>query len=157
MTASFQFTALPSEPFAPLFDAPDSVLAARGARRMTVDEQPGFPCRVSLVDAEVGETVLLLPWTHHEVAGPYRASGPIYVRRGATRAVPLPGEVPALLRHRLLSLRAFDGDGMMRAAEVIEGRIVEEGIARLLGDPRVAYVDVHNARPGCFNCRVVRA
>lgn len=157
MPASFRFTALPSEPFTALFDRSDADLEAIGARRVVADAHPGFPCRVSLVDAEPGETVLLLPWTHHDVDGPYRASGPIYVRRSAVRATPAEGEVPALLRHRLLSLRGYDADGMLREAEVLEGRAIEEGIARLFGDARIAYLDVHNARPGCFNCRVVRA
>lgn len=157
MPTSFQFVALPFEPFASLFEASDAALAAIGARRVAVDETPGFPCRVSLVDAEIGETVVLLSWTHHDVDGPYRATGPIYVRESAVRATPAPGEVPALLRHRLLSVRGYAADGIMRAAEVMEGTRLEDGIARLFDDARIAYLDVHNARPGCFNCRVLRA
>ena len=63
MNNSFQFIALPSEQFVSLFGQSDAELQAIGARRITVDEKPGFPCRVSLADAEVGETVLLLPFT----------------------------------------------------------------------------------------------
>jgi hypothetical protein len=50
------------EPFTPLFDLSDEELLAMGARRVRVEEKPGTPCRVSLVDAEVGETALLLPF-----------------------------------------------------------------------------------------------
>lgn len=157
MADSFRFLALPAERFAPLFELPDAELAALGARRRTVDEKPGFPCRVSLVDAEVGETVLALSFTHHEVDSPYRASGPIFVRRGAATARPAPGEVPAYLGHRLLSLRAYDRQAMMIGADVVEGAALEAALRRLFADPEVAYLDVHNARPGCFNCRVERA
>lgn len=155
--SSFQFVALPSARFASLFAMSEPALTALGARRMTADAKPGFPCRVSLVDAEIGEPVLLLPFVHHDVSSPYRASGPIFVRRDAVTATPAAGEVPALLRHRLLSIRAFDRNAMMIGAEVVEGAAVEEAIGRAFADARAAYLDVHNARPGCFNCRVVRA
>ena len=153
----FQFVALPSTPFAPLFDLSDEELAARGARRMVVDESPGFPCRVSLADAAVGETVILLPFTHHDVSSPYRASGPIFVRRDVETATPAVNEIPAMFRHRLLSLRAYDAAAMMVDAAVVEGGDLEGAISRLFADDLVRYVDIHNARPGCFNCRVVRA
>lgn len=157
MRHPFQFVALPAEPFATLFQHSDEQLRAAGARRMIADEKPGFPCRVSLVDAEVGETVLLLPFTHHDVCSPYRASGPIFVRHGARTAKPAVGEVPALLTQRLLSVRAYDKAAMMVGAEIVQGGELEPAIQRLLGDDRVSYLHVHNARPGCFNCRVVRA
>jgi hypothetical protein len=32
----------------------------------------GFPCRVSLVDAEIGESVLLVNYEHLPAASPYR-------------------------------------------------------------------------------------
>ena len=157
MRSSFRFVSLPYEPFASLFEADDAELHARGARRLVVEEKPGTPCRVSLEDAEVGETVVLLPYAHHDVASPYRASGPIFVRRNARRAEPAPGEVPQLLRHRLLSLRAYDRDGMMVAAEVVPGADLETTLGRMFSDPAVDYLHVHNAKPGCFNCRVDRA
>ena len=157
MSHAFQFVALPAEPFASLFHHSDQQLGAAGARRMIADEKPGFPCRVSLVDAEVGETVLLLPFTHHDVCSPYRASGPIFVRKDARTATPGVGEVPALLAQRLLSVRAYDKAAMMVGSEVIEGTELESAIRRLFGDDCVSYLHVHNARPGCYNCRVVRA
>ena len=54
-TSSFQISALPLETFAPFFDLDDTALAARGARRYVATKKPGFPCRVSLEDAEEGE------------------------------------------------------------------------------------------------------
>jgi hypothetical protein len=153
----FRLVALPNERFDELRALSDAELHERGARRARADEKPGFPCRVSLVDAEPGEEVLLLSFVHHDVGTPYRASGPIYVRMNATTAHPEVNEVPAMIRSRLLSIRGYDASGMLLTAEVAEGRDIEAHIQRAFADARVAYLHLHNARPGCFNCRVERA
>ena len=155
-THTFHISPLPLAAFRPLFALSDAELAARGMRRVIADSQPGFPCRVSLEDATPGETLILLHHVHHDVDGPYRASGPIYVREHATSAAPAPGEVPTSVRDRLLSLRAYDAAGMLRDADVVEGRELAVHVARLFADPAVAYLHAHNARPGCYNCRIDR-
>lgn len=157
MSNSFQITPLPYEQFAPFFAMSDPELRTLGMRRMTVEEKPGFPCRVSLVDAEVGETVLLLPFAHHDVASPYRASGPIFIRKNAGTARPAVGEIPVMLGHRLLSVRAYDVAATMVNAEVEHGSGLKNVIRRLFSDEHVSYLHVHNASAGCFNCRVDRA
>jgi hypothetical protein len=157
MGGSFQLIALPAGRFAALFEKSDAELRDIGARRMIVDEKPGFPCRVSLADAEVGETVLLLPFTHHDVTSPYRASGPIFVRKGVGTVSPAVGEIPPMFRHRLLSVRAYDEAAVMVGAEVVEGGELEAAIRHQFDDAKVNYLHIHNARPGCYNCRVVRA
>jgi len=148
---------LPYERFAPLFERTDAELQDAGVRRMTVNEKPGFPCRVSLVDADVGDTVLLLSFAHHDVDSPYRAAGPIFVRRGAKTARPAVGEIPVMLRHRLLSVRAYDAAAMLVDAEIVQGSELEAAVERLFGDRSVSYLHIHNAKPGCYNCSVVRA
>jgi hypothetical protein len=157
VSTEFRVVALRSEPFAPLFELADEQLHEMGARRVTADEKPGFPCRVSLADAEVGETLLLLPFTHHDVSSPYRSSGPIYVRRGVTTASPDVGEIPEMLRHRLLSVRAYDREAMLIGAEVVSGTELDAAVRSRFASEAVAYLHVHNAGPGCYNCRVVRA
>jgi hypothetical protein len=124
---------------------------------MVVDEKPGFPCRVSLVDAEVGEVVVLLSFTHHDVPTPYRASGPVFVREGAKTATPVPGEIPLMFHHRLLSVRAYDAAAMLVGAKVVKGQELEDAIRRFFAEDGVSYLHIHNAQPGCYNCRVVRA
>lgn len=157
MNTPFQLIALPHEQFGSFFLKDDQALHAMGARRMVVDAKPGFPCRVSLADADVGETVLLLPFAHHDVSSPYRASGPIFVRRDAKTAHPDVNEIPVMFRHRLLSIRGYDAEAMLIAAEVVKGTDLEEAIQRLFADQRVRYLHIHNASPGCYNCRVNRA
>jgi hypothetical protein len=153
---TFRISALPKAPFEPLFHLSDEELAAHGAVRRVADAKPGFPCRVSLVDAEIGETVILLHYEHQPAPTPFRASHAIYVRPGADEAHPAAGEVPEALRTRILSLRAFDGADMLVDADLADGRDLEPAIARLLANPRVAYLHAHFAKPGCYAARIDR-
>ena len=154
---TFRIHALPAEPFEADFQLDDATLRARGIRCIVVDGKPHYRCRVSLQDAVEGERLLLLPFLHHDVDTPYRASGPIYVREDAVQAQPAVDEVPALLRARLLSLRGYDARGMMAWADVVPGSDIESGIAALFAIERVAYLHLHYAKPGCYACRVERA
>jgi len=154
---SFQFVALAPEPFAPLFALSDDALRSRGILRRVADSTPGFPCRVSLEDAAIGEELLLLPFEHQPGDSPYRASGPVYVSRNAQQAQPAPGEVPACVVDRLVSVRGYDAGHLMVEAAVCEGARVQEEIARQFANASVAYLHVHNARPGCYSCAVIRA
>ena len=154
MTTSFQIIPLERERFAHLLSATDADLAASGARWVAVEGHPGYPCRVSLEDAEVGERALLIPFVHHDVDSPYRASGPIYVRETAgTRRLAV-NEVPRMLERRELSVRAYSKEAMMVAAKVVNGLDLGDATLELLALPEVDYLHVHNAGPGCFNCAV---
>ena len=135
----------------------DAELATVGARRLTVDENPGYPCRISLMDAPVGETVILMTFEHHQVNSPYQSAGPVFVRELAETAKPLIGDIPVMFRHRVLSVRAYDEAAMMKAARVVEGRELEKTIRDFFTRTDIAYLHVHNAGPGCFNCMVQRA
>jgi hypothetical protein len=153
---SFRISGLPAQPFTPLFTLTDQELASRDIIRMTVDRHPGFPCRVSLEDADPGESVLLLNYEHLAVASPYRSRHAIFVRQNAHEARLAADEIPHSLRRRLLSVRAFDERGMLLDCDVLPGERLEEGIRRLL-QGRAAYLHLHNAKPGCYAARVDRA
>ena len=154
---SFQLVGIDPAPFAALFDLPDEQLRARGAVRRIATESPGFPCRVSLEDAKVGEELLLLPYEHHAAPSPYRSSGPIFIRRGARQPRLPVGELPSYVTRRLISVRAYDALGLMVDASVCEGDKVRHEIGRFFGDGQVAYIQLHNAKQGCFSCQVDRA
>jgi hypothetical protein len=108
-------------------------------------------------DAQPGEELLLLPYEHHATTSPYRSSGPIFLRRGATQRRLSPGEVPPYVTRRLISLRAYDAAGMLVGASVRDGSEVRGEIEQYFCDPTVAYLQLHNAKQGCFSCQVDRA
>ena len=154
---SFVITGLDPQPFRHLYGLPDADLAREGAIRMRADSKPGFPCRVTLEDAEPGEDLLLVNYEHLSVATPYRSRHAIFVRDGAEEAARYEDAVPEQLSRRLLSVRAFDAEGMMTDADVFDGTELAERIEAFFADPSVAYLHVHNAKRGCFAARVDRA
>ncbi|MEI6582772.1 MAG: DUF1203 domain-containing protein [Chitinophagia bacterium] len=124
---------------------------------MIVDEYPGFPCRVSLEDAEIGEEVILLPYQHHKTNSPYQSSGPIFVRKIAKTVTYDLDEIPKMFNHRLLSLRGYDKNAIMKDASVIEGTNLKAQILKTFENNEIHYIHIHNAKPGCYNCLVERA
>ncbi|MEQ1515926.1 MAG: DUF1203 domain-containing protein, partial [Usitatibacteraceae bacterium] len=80
----FRITGLSPEPFQPLFTMDKSALAGLAAHLTVADDATGFPCRVSLAHAAPGEELMLLSFEHQGAHSPYRATGPIFVRKAAT-------------------------------------------------------------------------
>lgn len=155
----FVISALPADEFRPLIGLPEEDLAARGVIRRTVDSKPGFPCRITLEDAEPGETVLLLNYEHQPAPTPFRASHAIFVREAAAHVPPVRyvDEIaPVLAIRPHISLRAFDAAGMMRDAAVAPGADLAPAIERLLAEPDVAYLHAHYAGMGCYAARIDR-
>src|SRR5262245_45735206 len=88
----------------------------------------------------------LLSYAHQPAASPYRASGPIFVRRDAQPCTLPPGVVPPHVTRRLISLRAYDAHDLMVDGQVVEGTDVETVLVSLFERPDVAYVHLHNAK-----------
>ena len=153
----FRLSGLSPLPFQHLYGLPEAELKQLGVIRYLVDAKPGFPDRITMEDAEPGQTVLLLNHVCQDADTPYRASHAIFIREGATQTYDAVDQVPESLRIRLLSLRAYDASGMMRDAEVVEGNAIVTVIARLFADPAVNYLHVHNAKRGCYAGRIDRA
>jgi hypothetical protein len=150
-----RYQGLAAGQFQPLVGLSEVALAKQGVLRVTADSKPGYPCRITLEDAERGETLLLLAFEHQSADSPYRSSGPIFVRENAGAAYDGSG-VPPVFRGRSLSVRAYDAQGMMVEADLVEGGDAEPLFARLLALPGVTYLHVHNAKRGCFAARVER-
>jgi hypothetical protein len=153
---TFRITGLSPEPFAPLFALSDEALAARGARRRVADAKPGYPDRVALRDAEIGERLILVNHIHQSADTPYRASHAIFVAEASGETYDRVGEIPLVLLLRPISLRAFDAAGEMIDADLAEGPGLAPAISRLLADPRAAYLHAHFARPGCYAALITR-
>ena len=69
---AFRITGLSPVPFRHLFYLSDQELTHRGVIRYVADQAPGFPDRIEMRDASVGEKLLLL----NHVCQPARPIGP---------------------------------------------------------------------------------
>jgi hypothetical protein len=154
---TFQISALDREQFSHLFGQDDDVLSKNGVQRVVADSDFGYPCRVSLEDAAVGESLLLMNYEHQPADTPYRSSHAIFVRERATQAQLAPNEIPEVLSKRLLSVRAFDAAGIMLDADVVVGQQLEALIERLFANESADYLHIHNAGRGCFAAAVRRS
>ncbi len=153
---TYRISGLDPAPFRHLFGHSDAELRRAGAVRMPVTDQPGFPCRISLEDRPLGETVLLVNHVSHDVANPYRAAHAIFVGEQANEATEFVDQVPPVFVSRVLSLRGFDADGMMTDARLAQPGEADAGIRALFANPQVAYIHAHNAVRGCFAAKVER-
>ncbi len=152
---TYRIQGLSPEPFKHLFALSDEELAKEGVVRMTVTG-PTFPCRVSLTDREIGETVLLLNHVSHDVANPYRASHAIFVTEGVQEPAQFVDQVPPVFETRVLSLRGFDADGMMAEAILSQPGEADAGIRKLFANPEITTIHAHNATRGCFSAKIER-
>ena len=156
MHVNFQVRSLTSSEFEDYFKLSKEALKANEAALVIANAKPGFPCRVSLQEAEIGEEVLLINYRHHQAPSAYAASGPIFVRKGVSTAQMTENELPPILAHRQLSIRAYGHGGHMMKSRVVSGKQLRKVILQLFEDNKVTYLQVHNAGPGCFNCQIDR-
>ena len=154
---TYRITGLSPEPFAALSLLDDAALAARGAIRVTATAKPGFPCRITLEDAEVGEELFLLHHVSHDVATPFRSAYAIYVRTGARETATYHDALPPVFEGRPIALRGFDEAGMLRGALLAGPGQADEQIRALFARDEIATIHAHNAAHGCFAARIERA
>jgi uncharacterized protein DUF1203 len=153
---SFRIAGLDPAPFQSLFALDDEALRQRGAARVTVEAPDSSPCRISLDDAEPGEELMLLSYEHQPVDGPFRSSGPIFVRKAVDRFDRV-DEIPPALARRTLSARAYDAAGMMQEGDLVEGAAAAELLRRWFDNPQIETIHLHYARRGCFAAAATRA
>ncbi len=153
---SFVISGLPQEEFAPLFGLSEEELRARGVIRKIANAKPGYPCRVTLEDAEPGESVLLFNYESHKADSPYRLAYAIYVREGVGKAQSFTDELPPVFKGRPIALRIFDKNGMLIGADLDLAGDLEVKIERAFDDRQVAYIHAHNAMHGCFAAEIRR-
>ena len=154
---TYKISGLQPAEFAHLFGLSDEALSTHGVVRVIADGQPSFPCRVQLDDAIAGEPLLLLNHVSHDGKNPYRASHAIFVSETASEPAVYFDEIPPALDRRILSLRAFDAEGMMQDAALAQPGEADAVIRRLLADDEIDHIDAHNAIRGCFAARIERA
>ena len=124
-----------------------------------VVEGPGFPCRSCLRLGAPGEVMLLASWDMPLPRGPYWTPSPVFLHAEDCPAAPLEDALPETVRvNSIVSLRHYDATGMCLydLGVIVPGEEAEAALRARLDDPRVAYVNIHTARPGCWLARVER-
>lgn len=154
---SFRITGLDPAPFRPLFGQSTDALRRQGILRQRADSCPGYPDRVSLTDAPVGRSVLLLNHEHLPAHTPFRSSHAIYIAEDDLPRFDAINTIPPVMEHRMISLRSFDAGGMMINATLAPGGTLTAAITRALADPAAATLHAHFAAPGCFAAAITRA
>lgn len=153
---TYAVTGLPLDDFRPLFALSDEALAARGVIRKTADYSPGYPCRITLQDAQPGESVLLLNHESHSAPTPYRSAYAIFVREAADATLQVQDGLPPVLRGRPIALRIFNDQGMLIGADLSRDEALDSAIRKTFENPAAAYIHAHNAAHGCFVARIDR-
>jgi hypothetical protein len=153
---TYRIEGLAREAYEGLLGLGDDALAEQGARRVVADSKPGFPCRVTLEDAEPGEPLILFNHLSHDVPTPYRSAYAVYVREGARSTACYVDEPPPIFEGRALGLRGFDSEGMLRGALLALPGDADSKIRALFDRPEIETIHAHNAAAGCFAARIVR-
>lgn len=124
-----------------------------------VVDGPGFPCGHCLQLGKPGEVMLLASWELPLPQGAYWTPSPVFLHAKVCEAATLEDALPEAVRvNALVSLRHYDVAGMCLydLGVVVPGEAVEAALRERLTDARVAYVNIHTARPGCWLARVER-
>ena len=130
-------------------------LRARGGIAYMADEQPGYPCRQCLRDAEIGDEMILVSHDPFSASSPSRSASPIFLHRSPCTVTEEVG-LPEQLTRRRLSVRAFDTSEMMLDAALVDGGDLATAIEHLLENGDVDHLHIHNEPRGCFAARVER-
>ncbi|WP_326806988.1 DUF1203 domain-containing protein [Streptomyces sp. NBC_01775] len=139
--------------------------------RRVADTDGGSPLRCCMERSKPGETLAFVSyaplrrWARETGADPgaYDEVGPVFVhpldcggRRGPT------GSFPEAMRGERRTLRAYSARGCILGGLLLDGSqertpTIEEGLAELYADPRVAAVHVRAVEFGCFLVETRRA
>jgi hypothetical protein len=124
-------------------------------RIVIADSPSGYPCRHCLRWATPGDRMILFPFAAIPVGRPYSESGPIFVHAEPCERYAKADEFPADFR-RGRSIRAYDSDQNIIAAEFVNGSEPEAIIERFLEKPETAFVHVRSASHGCYTMEIQR-
>lgn len=154
---TFRIFGLQPDNFSHLMGKDEAILALYGAERHVITEPHSAPCRITLDDADCGDTVILVSHAHQTASTPYRQSGPIFLRENSNQLWDQIDKVPPALARRTLSVRGYDAQGNMIEADIAEGVALAQILTGFFTNSHVAEVHIHFARRGCFAAKAVRA
>ncbi|MGW5443279.1 DUF1203 domain-containing protein [Streptomyces asiaticus] len=137
--------------------------AGNAPRLVVEDEEGGNPLRCCLGRSRPHETIALVSyaplrrWARETGAtpGPYSEVGPVFIHPEECDGWTGPGIADGIRGQRRV-LRAYTAEGNILGGRLLNDLLndgqptIEEGLAELYGDPRVAAVHVRAVEFGCF-------
>ncbi len=134
--------------------------AAGNRVEVMVNEKEGSaPLRCCLREAAAGERVALIAHRPFCRPGPYAEVGPVFIHAEPCAGYADGDRYPEPFRHRRQVFRAYDDTGrqVYERHTLVEGGEAETAIARILEDPRVAFIHSRNVLAGCYMFTICRA
>lgn len=152
----FQIHALNPQAFNTFYGLSDDELAKKNAKRLRVDAKPGYICRLTLEDAEIGEDVIVFSHAYQPHPTPYQGAFAIFVREHAQQCQPAPNTLPKDFLFRHFSIRAFNVHHYLVAADIATGTKLDACLNTFFENENIAYLHLHHAAHGCYVAKVTR-
>jgi len=114
-------------------------------------------CRSCLRLTDPNEPHLLLSYTPFASDQPYAETGPIFIHERECEPYAATGSYPPEFPHHDVALRAYSAKNEIADARLVGPDHVEDVIAGLFENDRVAYIHARNGGYGCFMFRIDRA
>jgi len=126
-------------------------------QRLTSDRS--YPCRHCLREATAKNGMLLLSYQTPKPQSVYGQPTAIFLCAHACEQFEQPNRIADIVNNRLVSFRAFRGDGMMiyDANRIGEGGNYDPIVRTILARDDVAYINTHTTKAGCLLCHIERA
>lgn len=127
------------------------------AQTIIADTPQKYSCRLTLVDAPVGEKLWLTSFVPQHSGSPYDSKEPIFIRQNARPALLSADELPVFVNGRILAIRGYNPKGEILEARLASAPDLKATIYSLFMQPQIAYIHLHFAAYGCFACLIERA
>jgi len=115
-----------------------------------------YPCRHCLCEVSGTGGMLLLSYQTPKPNSVYGHPTAIFLCAQDCARFDRIDEIPAIVRSRHVSFRAFRSDGAMlyHANELADGSDHDAAIRRIFARDDVAFVNAHTVKAGCLLCHV---
>ena len=124
-----------------------------------VSDGSGNPCRHCLEDMPEGAPFLVLAHRPFPDLQPYAEVGPLFVHAEDCTRYPETAGPPAYLQTReAILIRGYGSDDRIvyGTGQMVPPQDVESSAARILENPKIAYIHVRSASNNCYQCRIER-
>lgn len=124
-----------------------------------VSDGNGNLCRHCLGEIAKDDPFLVLAHRPFPALQPYAEVGPLFIHAEDCPRYAETGRMPALFAgSKALLIRGYGSDDRIvyGTGQVVPPREVKSSAAKILENPKIAYVHVRSASNNCYQCRIER-